>query len=125
MTVCPLFLPEIPCSVANLVKEDWSKMVDDGTMTIGETCAPQTLTKRSIVNGELTIQEETVYGRKIPSMSIRIKLLQKHEPYMQLQTDMELKSITTQELIQHYQKLHIKLPDEITDENLSPKVSNW
>ena len=100
-------------------------MVDDGTMTIGETCAPQTLTKRSIVNGELTIQEETVYGRKIPSMSIRIKLLQKHEPYMQLKTDMELKSITTQELIQHYQKLHIKLPDEITDENLSPKVSNW
>ena len=64
------------------VKEDWSKMVDDGTLTIGETCAPQTLTKRSIVNGELTIQEETVYGRKIPFMSIRIKLLHKHEPYM-------------------------------------------
>ena len=52
------------------MKEDWSKMVDDGTMTIGETCAPQTLTKQSIVNGELTIQEETVYSRKIPFMSI-------------------------------------------------------
>jgi len=53
------------------VKEDWAKMVDDGTLTLGEPCAPQTLTKRSIVNGELTTQEETVYGRKIPFTSIR------------------------------------------------------
>ena len=64
------------------MKEDWSKMVDVGTLTIGETGAPQTLTKRSIVNGELTILKETVYGRKISFMSIRIKLLLKHEPYM-------------------------------------------
>ena len=105
------------------VKEDWSKMVDNGTLTLGETCAPQTLTKRSVVNGELTIQEETVYGRKIPFMSIRMKLLHKHEPYMRLHTDMELKSMTTQELIQHYQKLHIKLPDEITDDNLREKLA--
>lgn len=32
-------------------------MVDDGTLTLGEPCAPQTLTKQSIVNGELTTQE--------------------------------------------------------------------
>ena len=52
------------------VKEDWSKMVDVGTLIIGETCAPQTLTKRSIVNGELTIQKETAYGHKKFFMSI-------------------------------------------------------
>ena len=36
---------------------------------------------------------------------------------------MELKRMTTQELIQHYQKLHIKLPDEITDDNLREKLA--
>jgi len=50
------------------VKEDWAKMVDDGTLALGEPCAPQTLTNRSIVDGELTTQEETVYGRKIASI---------------------------------------------------------
>jgi len=60
------------------VKEDWAKMVDDGTLTLGEPCA-QTLTKRSIVNGELTTQQETVCGRKIPFTSIRQKLLHEHE----------------------------------------------
>ena len=104
------------------VKEDWSKMGDVGTLTVGETSPPQALTKRSIVSGELTIQEGTVYGCQIPFMSIRIKVLHKHEPYMRLHTDMELRSTTTQELIQHYQKLHIKLPDEITDDNLRAKL---
>jgi len=105
------------------VKEDWAKMVDDGTLTLGEPCAPQTLTKRSIVNGELTTQEETVYGRKIPFTSIRQKLLHKHEKYMRLHTDSQLNSMTTQELLQYYHDLHIKLPDEMSDGNLRAKLA--
>jgi len=104
------------------VKEDWAKMVDDGTLTLGEPCAPQTLTKRSIVNGELTTQE-TVYSRKIPFTSIRQKLLHKHEKYMRLHTDSQLNSMTTQELLQYYHDLHIKLPDEMSDDNLKAKLA--
>ena len=100
-------------------------MVNNGTLTLGEPCAPQTLTKRSIVNGELTTQEETVYGRKIPLISIRKKLLHNHEPYMRLHTDSEFNSMTKQELLQHYSALHIKLPDETSDDNLRANLAQY
>ena len=88
-------------------------MVDDGTLTLGEPCAPQTLTKQSIVNGELTTQE--------PFTSIRQTFTQTWKIHAS-NTDSQLNSMTTQELLQYHDDLHIKLPDEMSDDNLKAKL---
>ena len=42
-------------------KQDWAKMIAEGELTLGEPCAPHTLTKLAIVNGELKTKQERVY----------------------------------------------------------------
>jgi len=37
---------------------------------------------------------------------------------MRLHTDSQLNIMTTQELLQYYHDLHMKLPDEMSDDNL-------
>lgn len=57
-----------------VIKQDWTKMIAE--LTLAEACAPHTLTKLAIVNGECKTKQETVYGRKIPPKLLREKLLQ-------------------------------------------------
>ena len=67
--------------------------------SLGEPCAPHTLTKYAVVCGEIQKSELEVYGRKIPLIHIQRKLLQKHEALMQLHTDTELDGMCRSELV--------------------------
>ena len=46
-----------------------------------------------IRDGELKQTETTVYGRKIPLLEVRAKLLKKHEKLMYLHSDEEIESL--------------------------------
>ena len=78
------------------IKEDWTKMITTGELTLGEQCHLCTITKYNTSNGTVTKSESTVYGRKIPLTDIRQKLIRK---YMHLHTDREMSAIQlTEEL---------------------------
>ena len=72
------------------IKEDWTKMITTGELTLGEQCHPCTIIKYNTSNGTVTKSESTVYGRKIPLTDIRQKLIRRHEKYMHLHTDREI-----------------------------------
>ena len=65
-------------------------MITDGTLTLGEPCHPHTLLQYTTSGGTLTQREVVAYGRKIPLMTIREKLLKKQERLMHLHTDEQL-----------------------------------
>ena len=104
-------------------KQDWAKMIAEGELTLGEPCAPHTLTKLAIVNGELKTKQETVYGRKIPLKLLREKLLQKHRAYMRLHSDSELFSMNKEQLLECYKDWNIQLPEETSLENLQQNLA--
>lgn len=87
-------------------------MIDEGTLTLGEQCAPHTLTKQYIVNGLVETKQETVYGRKIPLKTLREKLLLKQRPYMRLHTEEALNNMSKEDFLQLYKQLNIQLPEE-------------
>ena len=80
------------------VKEDWGKMIQSGEVTLGEPCYPHTITQYSIEDGELKHKQTTVYGRKIPLIELRKKLLLRQEPFMRLHTDEQLLVLTKSDL---------------------------
>ena len=86
------------------IKEDWTKMIQSGELTLGEPCYPHTITRYSIKDGELKQHEITVYGRKIPLLDLRKKLLLRHEPFMRLHTDEQLLALTKLDLTEYYKK---------------------
>jgi hypothetical protein len=62
----------VPChKTPQEIKADWDEMIQSERLTLGEPCAPHTLTKYSIVDGQLQKTEMEVYGRKIPLLEIR------------------------------------------------------
>lgn len=46
-------------------------MIESGRFTLGEQCAPYTLTRYIPQNGSLTAQERTVMARKVPLLELR------------------------------------------------------
>ena len=105
------------------IKQDWAKMIAEDELTLGEPCAPHTLTKLAIVNGELKTKQETVYGRKIPLKLLREKLLQKHRAYMRLHSDSELFSMNKEQQLECYKDWNIQLPKETSLENLQQNLA--
>lgn len=89
----------VPCHKSEQsVKDDWSKMITSGQLTLGEPCAPYTLTRCRIVQGCLQETQVEVFGRKIPLLKIRKTLLLKHEKYMRLHSDEDISAMTRVEL---------------------------
>lgn len=89
----------VPChKTASMIKSDWADMIRSGELTLGEPCAPYTLTRYRVVDGRVEKSECVVYGRKVPLVYIRKKLLQKHEGYMRLHTNLELQNMSKSEL---------------------------
>ena len=82
-----------------MIKLDWADAIRSGELTLGEPCAPYTLTKYTVVSGEIQKSELELYGRKVPLIDIRRKLLQKHEIYMRLHTDAELDNMCSSEIV--------------------------
>ena len=80
------------------IKDEWTYMISNGELTLGEPCHPQSIFRLSIKSGELVRTEHTIYGRKIPLIDIRRKLLDKHEPLMYLHTDEEMEKLSDEEI---------------------------
>ena len=107
------------------VKDDWQKMIESGEFTLGEPCYPHKLIRYTVHNGELKQTETTVYGRKIPLLELRQKLLEKHLPLMYLHTDEQLLALNKSELMDVYAKRKLRLPSEISEDALREKLKEY
>ena len=68
------------------IKEDTSKKLHKGELTLGEPCCPFNVAK---VDGSLTRVSSEVYERKIPLLKLRKRLLKNIE-YMRLASDADI-----------------------------------
>ena len=100
------------------IKEEWSKMVASGELSLGVPCIPFRLVKFSTKNGELIRQEIQVEGRKFPLSEIRKKLLQKNEKYMRFNTDEEIEKMTLPELHSLVAQFQQNITPNMVDEEL-------
>ncbi len=93
------------------IKTDWDKMIENGELSLGEPCHPQKICRISINDGELHKTEHVVYGRKIPLLELRKKLLLKHESLMHLHTDNEIARQTNTEVRELLTKRKVTVTD--------------
>lgn len=107
------------------IKEDWQKMIESGELTLGEPCYPHTIKKYRVKDGEIQATETVVYGRKIPLLQIRKKLLEKHKSIMHLHTDEELSSLQKTELLDAFSSRNIELPQDLSEHNLRTKLKEF
>ena len=89
-------MPSMP-SLPSL-KSSINALIDSGELSLGELCCPFTLEKGKVVAGAIEKSSSMVYGRKIPLLEIRKKLIQKQEKFMHLLSDEEIESMTTTDL---------------------------
>ena len=87
-------------STIQQIQEDIRQMLEHGTLTLGEPCHPHKLVRYTTNGGILTQREVIAYGCKIPLMSIREKILKKHERLMHLHTDEQIEKMGKNELLQ-------------------------
>ena len=114
----------VPChKTPQEVKADWDQMIQSQRLTLGEPCAPYTLTKYSVVNGQLQKTEMEVYGIKIPLLEIRKKLLKRHEEYMHLHTDKQLQEMSRIRLLSILQNGESSSSNEATHQELVEMVA--
>ena len=79
-------------TVASL-KEDVSQLLETGKLSMGEPCSPYTIVKSSVHDGKLENTTSQVYGRKIPLLEIRERILKKHEKFMYLYSDEQIEEV--------------------------------
>ena len=84
------------------IKDEWNEMINTGKLSLGEPCFPHTLTKFSVHDGQLRQNDSVIYGRKIPLLELRNKLLQKHIKCMHLHTDEELNTLNKSDLLEYF-----------------------
>ena len=105
------------------IKQQVDDMIKSGEFMLGEQCNPNTIEKVTIKNGQIKKDISTVYGRKIPLIDLRRKLLEKHEPYMHLHSDTEIASMSRTDLKQTLRDHNIEFCDMNTDEDLRELLS--
>ena len=81
------------------VEGEINSMISSGRFTLGEECAPYTITKYSMVDGIMTPHDHQIQGRKVPLKEIRQKLLNKQLQYMRLTTESAIATMTRPQLI--------------------------
>ena len=97
-------------------------MIALGELTLGEPCAPHTITKYAIVEGKIHKSEIEVYGRKVSLLYIRKKLLTKHKKFMRLHTDAQINSMSRCELVAILSKASAAIDNETNDSQLRNNV---
>jgi len=94
-----------PClPTVDKIKELKDTLVASGEILLGQPCAPYTLTRCFIKDGKLQQEEVVVYGRKIPLLSVRQKLLISQEKFMRLETNEQLQQKSRHEIITQLDK---------------------
>ena len=57
------------------IEAEIGSMISSGRFTLGDECAPYTITKYTMVNGMMTPHELQIQGRKVPRIELRQRLL--------------------------------------------------
>ena len=87
-----------PPSISAL-KKQVNALIEDGTLDIGEPCAPSTVHTFKLVDGKLEEVHSEVYGRRFNMRKLREELLRSHENLMKLHSDEEIKKMTKDDLM--------------------------
>ena len=98
-------------STVEQVKQKWTSDIANGTYSIGETCAPKTLTVMRATGGKVIEKNEVIHSRKVPLTEIRERWVRIHEPYMRLQSDNEINLLTTDKCVEWLHSLHEQTSD--------------
>ncbi len=93
---CNVSIPSNPPIGA--IETEIKSMVSSGRFTLGEECAPYTITKYRMVDGIMTPHEHQVQGRKVPLSELRQRLLRKQLKYMRLTPESTIATMSRQEL---------------------------
>ena len=116
--------PVLP-SVGHIQRER-DELIKTGKLQLGEPCAPFVLTKdKTCTTGKVEQYQVTIEGRKIPLLSLRNKMLQEHEKYMHLPTDIEYQNMTESEVHAKLRCYNITVPDNITTGDLRSMLANY
>lgn len=88
------------------IKADIKSMIACGKLTLGEPCAPYTITHVKVVQGNVIKTSSVVHGRRMPLVDLRKKLLMKHEKFMHLLSDDSIASLPASDVIATLESLH-------------------
>ncbi len=112
----------------NFHRQTLNQRVTSGELVVGEEVVPSSYTRFSVDSNNLTIREESKQfsARKIPVLTIREKLLQKHEELGLLRnlSDEHLTSLTRDALQTRLQELHEAFQPEDTVEHLRNSLTS-
>lgn len=89
----------------------WQRQIDEGVLTVGEECAPREVTTLCTQGGEVVTKTHMMHSRKVPLKCIRERLLKMQEPYMRLQSDEQLDSMSRDDAIQILKQFHEPVDD--------------
>ena len=115
-------IPSMPTTIE--ITNEKVKLIESGELSIGEPCSPYMLMK-SVVSkdGNIMQKQVQIYGRKIPLLDIRERLMEQHEMYMRQTTDAEFNALTKSELLQMATTCHIHLPSDPSDDQLRAQLA--
>lgn len=93
----------IPClPTVDSVKEEQRQLVLSGELSIGEPCAPFSLTKSIITkDGKVEFTSVEICGRKIPLNELRATILKRQEKFMYLYSDEDISNMGAQDIHAH------------------------
>ncbi len=90
----------VPCPpTVERIQQEKEKLIRSGEIAAGEPCSPYTLSRWVVKDGQLSQQTIQVFGRKIPLLSLRQKMLKQHENAMCLETDEQIQAKSREEFI--------------------------
>ena len=107
------------------VEREIQLMIESGRFTLGEQCAPYTLTRYVPDNGTLMPQEKTVMARKIPLLKLRRRLLLKQSKYMRLTPTSAIQAMTVSELVDRITNLEGMATSDMSHRELSQTLSSY
>ena len=114
--------PSLPS--VKFIQDERDKMINDGTLSIGEPCAPFNVTRyRTTPGGTIETQEITVYGRKVPLLELREQMLKHHEKYMRLLTDYEINRLSKEDVKTQFKKQAVRFDDSLDLADLQNKLA--
>ena len=101
---CGVSIPSNPSIGA--IETEIGSMISSGRFTLGDECAPYTITKYTMVNGVMTPHELQIQGRKVPLIELRQKLLIKQLKYMRLTPQSTIATMTRPEVTEMLNMKH-------------------
>ena len=104
-------IPSIP--PVGAIQAEIKAMISSGRFTLGIECAPFTLIKYYMDNGEMTPHEVPIQGRKVPLKVLRQKLLGSHFKYMRLVPESTIATMSRPEL---NKRLNLNFDDKSEEE---------